>query len=75
MIYPEVKVPMTRSINWAEYVPARPPSDGEYLVVYKHDKQQKTTMAKFFNASYTWISVEENVELILVTHYVRVELP
>lgn len=66
------------SINWKEYTPARPPESGDYLVVYKSlQTGESDAMQSAFNPDkYLWIDVEEALgQLVIVTHYAKIELP
>jgi hypothetical protein len=65
----------TIDIHWQEYIPARPPEAGEYLVVAIHKATGKrdTFFASYEKDKYDWeTGMGENY---IVTHYVKIELP
>ena len=65
-----------KDINWHEYTPAKPPEDGEYLVVVKTIASGKTEtlFSNFDKANYSWDGLP-SIDRHIVTHYVKIELP
>lgn len=76
--YPSVGVPTktTKDINWKEYVPARPPIDGSYLVVYITGIGKKHVCNADYSAKERkWYDQSSIRNELHVTHYVKVGLP
>jgi hypothetical protein len=59
-----------RDINWKEFVPARPPENGLYLIVYLLEGKQEMAIVNFDKEDQSWTGRAR-----VVTHYAKVEYP
>lgn len=64
---------MIKDINWKEYIPARRPESGAYLVCCTNLNGDRDWFASDYDKeTYTWSDMGEEW---IVTHYAKIEFP
>lgn len=65
----------TKDIRWNEYIPARPPESGEYLVVIYDSStgNKEWRFSEFEKDKLSWKELYSTSEV--ATHYAKIEMP
>jgi hypothetical protein len=73
---PGAKIASTKDINWREYIAARPPESGDYLVagLFPETGKNDWYFSSYDKEKMIWNDVK-GITQFVVTHYAKLELP